>query len=82
MNVPCVELSLGPQFAGASLCSWMYRSSHQRDLELEMDINRFRAPSHGGIKEGYARSRMTELKSDVSGDELPLDPYVATVLLE
>jgi len=34
------------------------------------------------VKEGYARSQVTELKSEASRDELPLDPDVATVLLE
>jgi hypothetical protein len=34
------------------------------------------------IKEGYARSQVTKLKSEYSQDELPLDPDVATVLLE
>ena len=34
------------------------------------------------IKEGYARSQLTKLKSECSQDELPLDPDVATILLE
>ncbi len=34
------------------------------------------------IKEGYARSQVTKLKSEYSQDELPLDPDVATILLE
>ena len=34
------------------------------------------------VKEGYARSQVTKLKSEYSQDELPLDPDVATILLE
>jgi len=34
------------------------------------------------IREGYARSQVTKLKSECSRDELPLDPDVATILLE
>ena len=34
------------------------------------------------VREGYARSQVTKLKSECSQDELPLDPDVATVLLE
>lgn len=34
------------------------------------------------IREGYARSQVTKLKSECSQDELPLDPDVATILLE
>jgi integrase len=34
------------------------------------------------VREGYARSRVTMLKSECSQDELPLDPDVATILLE
>jgi hypothetical protein len=34
------------------------------------------------IKEGYARSQVTKLKSEYSQDELPLNPDIATVLLE
>jgi len=34
------------------------------------------------IREGYARSQVTKLKSECSRDELPLDPGVATILLE
>lgn len=34
------------------------------------------------IMEGYARSQTTKLKSEYSQDELPLDPDVATILLE
>src|SRR4029077_10935581 len=34
------------------------------------------------IREGYARSQVTKLKSECSQDELPLDPGVATILLE
>jgi integrase len=34
------------------------------------------------VKEGYARSQVTKLKSEYSEDELPLDPDVATILLE
>jgi integrase len=34
------------------------------------------------VREGYARSRVTKLKSECSQDELPLDPDVATILLE
>jgi integrase len=34
------------------------------------------------VREGYARSRITKLKSECSLDELPLDPDVATILLE
>ena len=34
------------------------------------------------IKEGYARSQVTKPKSECSQDELPLDPDVATILLE
>jgi integrase len=34
------------------------------------------------IREGYARSQVTKLKSEYSQDELPLDPDVATILLE
>jgi integrase len=34
------------------------------------------------VKEGYARSQITKLKSEYSQDELPLDPDVATILLE
>jgi len=34
------------------------------------------------VKEGYARSQVTKLTSESSQDELPLDPDVATILLE
>jgi len=34
------------------------------------------------VTEGYARSQPTKLKSEYSQDELPLDPDVATILLE
>ncbi|HKT90360.1 MAG TPA: site-specific integrase [Candidatus Sulfotelmatobacter sp.] len=34
------------------------------------------------VTEGYARSQSTKLKSECSQDELPLDPDVATILLE
>ena len=34
------------------------------------------------VKEGFARSQVTKLKSEYSQDELPLDPDVATILLE
>jgi integrase len=34
------------------------------------------------VREGYARGRVTKLKSECSQDELPLDPDVATILLE
>jgi len=34
------------------------------------------------VREGYARSQVTKLKSECSQDELPLDPDVATSLLE
>ena len=34
------------------------------------------------IREGYARSQVTKLKSERSQDELPLDPDVATIPLE
>jgi|SRR5450755_2144235 len=34
------------------------------------------------VREGYARSPVTKLKSECSQDELPLDPAVATILLE
>jgi integrase len=34
------------------------------------------------IREGYARSQVTKLKSECSRDELPLDPDVATILLK
>ena len=34
------------------------------------------------VTEGYARSQSTKLKSEYSQDELPLDPDVATILLE
>ncbi|HVO60319.1 MAG TPA: site-specific integrase [Terriglobales bacterium] len=34
------------------------------------------------VREGYARSQTTKLKSEYSQDELPLDPDVATILLE
>ena len=34
------------------------------------------------VREGYARSQVTKLKSECSQDELPLDPDVATILLE
>jgi integrase len=34
------------------------------------------------IREGYARSQVTKLKSECSQDELPLDPDVATILLK
>jgi integrase len=34
------------------------------------------------VREGYARSQVTKLKSECFRDELPLDPDVATVLLE
>jgi integrase len=34
------------------------------------------------VTEGYARSQTTKLKSEYSQDELPLDPDVATILLE
>lgn len=34
------------------------------------------------IREGYARSQVTKLKSECSQDELPLDPDVAAILLE
>ena len=34
------------------------------------------------IREGYARSQITKLKSECSQDELPLDPDVATILFE
>jgi len=34
------------------------------------------------VKEGYARSQVTKLTSEYSQDELPLDPDVATILLE
>jgi integrase len=34
------------------------------------------------VTEGWARSQTTKLKSEYSQDELPLDPGVATVLLE
>lgn len=34
------------------------------------------------VAEGYARSQTTKLKSEYSQDELPLDPDVATILLE
>jgi integrase len=34
------------------------------------------------VREGYARSEVTKLKSECSQDELPLDPDVATILLE
>ena len=34
------------------------------------------------VTEGWARSQTTKLKSEYSQDELPLDPDVATILLE
>jgi len=34
------------------------------------------------VTEGWARSQITKLKSEYSQDELPLDPDVATILLE
>jgi integrase len=34
------------------------------------------------VKECYARSQVAKLKSEYSQDELPLDPDVATILLE
>jgi integrase len=34
------------------------------------------------VKEGYARSQVTRLKSECSQDELPLDPEVATILMK
>jgi integrase len=34
------------------------------------------------IREGFARSQVTKLKTECSQDQLPLDPDVATVLLE
>ena len=34
------------------------------------------------IREGFARSQVTKLKSEYSQDEMPLDPDVATILLE
>ena len=34
------------------------------------------------VREGYARSQVTKLKSECSQDELPLDPDVASILLE
>ncbi|MGA8237709.1 MAG: site-specific integrase, partial [Candidatus Sulfotelmatobacter sp.] len=34
------------------------------------------------IREGFARSQVTKLKSECSQDQLPLDPDVATILLE
>jgi integrase len=34
------------------------------------------------VREGYARSQVTKLKSECSQDQLPLDPDVATILLE
>jgi len=34
------------------------------------------------VREGYARSKVTKLKSECSQDELPLDPDVASILLE
>jgi integrase len=34
------------------------------------------------VREGFARSQVTKLKSELSQDELPLDPDVATILLE
>src|SRR5258706_586663 len=34
------------------------------------------------IREGYARSQVTMLKSECSKDELPLDPEVATILMK
>ena len=34
------------------------------------------------VKEGFARSQVTKLKTEYSQDELPLDPDVATILLE
>lgn len=34
------------------------------------------------VTEGYARSQTTRLKSEYSQDELPLDPEVATILLD
>jgi integrase len=34
------------------------------------------------VKEGYTQSQITKLKSEYSQDELPLDPDVATILLE
>ena len=34
------------------------------------------------IREGFARSQVTKLKTEYSQDQLPLDPEVATILLE
>lgn len=34
------------------------------------------------IREGFARSQVTKLKTECSQDQLPLDPDVATILLE
>jgi hypothetical protein len=59
----------------------MYRASHQRNPGLEVDFNRFRAPSHGS--QGRVRSKpndATEVRS--LARPTPLDPDVATVLLQ
>jgi len=34
------------------------------------------------VREGFARSQVTKLKSECSYDELPLGPDVATILLD
>jgi hypothetical protein len=59
----------------------LHGPSYQRSDGPGLESDRLRKLGHA-VREGYARSQVTKLKTECFQDELPLDPGVATILLE